>query len=142
MSLQYLFGQSICICRIASALFFSLTLNKAKSGEYCNDTLAELTANKIELNAVAAFCRLCCVFSSFSMLFKTCFGYVTLGLLANLTAKLQLIYRKKGSDFKLYTYAINFLMGLGIFISIGWQSFVTPTEKNNYVPITSYKNLT
>ena len=76
------------------------------------------------------------------MLFKTCFGYVTLGLLANLTAKLMLIYRKQGSDFKLYTYAINFLMGLGIFLSIGWQSYVTYDEKHSYVLINSYKNLT
>jgi TM2 domain-containing membrane protein YozV len=125
-----------------SALFFSLTLNKARAGDYCDQSLAELTKNKDELNTVASFCRLCCVFSSFSMLFKTCFGYVTLGLLANLTAKLMLIYRKQGSDFKLYTYAINFLMALGIFMSIGWQSYVTFESKQNYVLINSYASLT
>ena len=66
------------------------------------------------------------------MLLKTCYGYVTLGLVSNLTAKIYLIYRKQGSKSKCYTIIINAFMFLGIAISCAWETKTAIEEDKNF----------
>ena len=123
MCLIYIFGQGICMARVASCVLLYRLIKVMHENALCSVKVGNFSDKKKYITDAALLGNSFFECIGLSMLFKLNFGMVAVAMLASFTSKLKVIAEQKGPE-PIRFYKISLRVGLFLYIAIT-MSFTT-----------------